>query len=398
MSLDTFADVIDGFRPLSRLDHPREVIRQFTPNWFAVTMGTGILSLVLPQVPGVGPALVGAGQALWMANIALFAIFSTLYAARWAMFPHEARRVFGHSVVSMFFGTIPMGLATIVNGFIVFGVPLIGERAIAIAAWLWVADAAMSLACGVVIPYMMFTRQEHSIDQMTGVWLLPVVAAEVAAASGGLLAPHLAGAAAQFAVLTASYALWAFSVPVAFGILAILMLRMALHKLPHNSMAASSWLALGPIGTGALGLLVLGGDAPAIFAAHGLAPVGVVAQGIGVIGGLALWGFGLWWLLLAAMITVRYFREGVPFNLGWWGYTFPLGVYTAATLRLGASLDLAFFGAAGALFAVGLAAAWTMVAARTIHGAWKGHLFVSPCIAHLAQSRLGSTKRGPDRP
>jgi tellurite resistance protein TehA-like permease len=35
---------------------------------------------------------------------------------------------------------------------------------------------------------MMFTRQEHSIDQMTAVWLLPVVAAEVAAASGGLLA------------------------------------------------------------------------------------------------------------------------------------------------------------------------------------------------------------------
>ena len=381
MSLDAFADVIDGLRPLSRLDHPREIIRQFTPNWFAATMGTGILALVLPQVPTIGPALIGVGQALWMANIALFAVFSTLYAARWTMFPHEARRVFGHSVVSMFFGTIPMGLATIINGFVVFGLPLFGERAIAIAAGLWVIDVAMSLACGVVIPYMMFTRQEHSIDQMTAVWLLPVVAAEVAAASGGILAPHLAGGAAQFAVLTASYALWAYSVPVAFGILSILTLRMALHKLPHSSMAASSWLALGPIGTGALGLLVLGGDAPAIFAAHGLAAVGVVAQGIGVIGGLTLWGFGLWWLLLAVMITIRYFREGVPFNLGWWGYTFPLGVYTAATLRLGASLDLAFFGVVGALFALALAAAWTVVAGLTIKGAWKGCLFAPLRIA-----------------
>ena len=50
------------------------------------------------------------------------------------MFPHEARRIFGHSIVSMFFGTIPMGLATIINGFLVFGLPLIGERAIALAA------------------------------------------------------------------------------------------------------------------------------------------------------------------------------------------------------------------------------------------------------------------------
>ena len=384
MSLDAFADVIDGMRPLSRLDHPREVIRQFTPNWFAATMGTGILALVLPQVPAVGSALFGVGEALWMTNIALFAVLSTLYAALWTIFPREARSVFGHSVVSMFFGTIPMGLATIINGFIVFGLPLIGERAIAIAAGLWVIDVAMSLACGVVIPYMMFTRQEHSIDQMTAVWLLPVVAAEVAAASGGILAPHLASGAAQFAVLTASYALWAYSVPVAFGILSILTLRMALHKLPPNSMAASSWLALGPIGTGALGLLVLGGDAPAIFAAHGLAAVGVVAQGIGVIGGLTLWGFGVWWLLLAVIITIRYFREGVPFNLGWWGYTFPLGVYTAATLRLGASLDLAFFGVVGALFAVALAVAWTVVAGLTIQGAWKGHLFVSPCVVQAA--------------
>jgi len=33
--------------------------------------------------------------------------------------------------------------------------------------------------------------------QEPAVWLLPVVAAEVAAASGGLLAPHLADAHAQ---------------------------------------------------------------------------------------------------------------------------------------------------------------------------------------------------------
>ncbi len=137
----------------------------------------------------------------------------------------------------------------------------------------------MSLACGVLIPYLMFTRHEHSLDGMTAVWLLPVVAAEVAGASGGLLAPHLADPHAQLVTLATSYVLWAYSVPVAFGILAILILRMALHKLPHESMAASSWLALGPIGTGALGMLVLGADAPAILAAHGLADVGSVAKG-----------------------------------------------------------------------------------------------------------------------
>ena len=316
--------VLDGLKPLSRLDSPREMIRQFTPNWFAATMGTGILALALPQVPGVGASLHPVGEALWYFNIALFTLFAGLYTARWTMFGHEARRIFGHNTVSMFIGTIPMGLATIINGFLAFGLPRFGAGVIPIAETLWWIDVAMSLACGVAIPYLMFTRHEHSLDGMTAVWLLPVVAAEVAGASGGLLAPHLADAHHQFVVLATSYVLWAYSVPVAFGILAILILRMALHKLPHESMAASSWLALGPIGTGALGMLVLGSNAPAILAANGLGQIGAVAQGIGTIAGLLLWGFGLWWLALATLITIRYWRAGIPFNLGWWGYTFRL--------------------------------------------------------------------------
>ncbi|MBF4555126.1 MAG: TDT family transporter [Pseudomonadales bacterium] len=372
-----------GIKPFSHLQHPREVIRQFTPNWFAATMGTGVLALALAQVPVAIPGLHTLAEALWLFNIFLFVLFTALYAARWTLFFDEARRIFGHSTVSMFFGTIPMGLATIINGFLVFGLPRWGDGVIQIAEVLWWLDVAMSLACGVLIPYMMFTRQEHSIDQMTAVWLLPVVAAEVAAASGGLLAPHLVDAHSQLVMLVTSYVLWAFSLPVAFSILTILLLRMALHKLPHENMAASSWLALGPIGTGALGMLLLGADAPAIFAANGLPGIGEVAAGLGLVAGITLWGFGLWWMLIAVLITVRYLRAGIPFNLGWWGFTFPLGVYSLATLKLASTLNLAFFEVFGCVLVGLLTLMWLIVSKRTVRGAWRGELFVSPCIAGL---------------
>lgn len=375
--------VTSGFKPFSQLQHPREVIRQFTPNWFAATMGTGVLALALAQLPLAVPGLRAVAEGLWLFNIVLFTLFSAAYAARWMLFFDEARRIFGHSTVSMFFGTIPMGLATIINGFLLFGVPRWGDGVIQLVEALWWIDVAMSLACGVLIPYMMFTRQEHSIDQMTAVWLLPVVAAEVAAASGGLLAPHLTDAHAQLIVLTTSYVLWAFSLPVAFSILTILLLRMALHKLPHENMAASSWLALGPIGTGALGMLLLGGEAPAIFAANGLPGVGEIASGLGLVAGVTLWGFGLWWMLMALLITVRYLRDGIPFNLGWWGFTFPLGVYSLATLKLASILNLTFFSVFGTALVILLAAMWLIVGKRTVQGAWRGELFVSPCIAGL---------------
>jgi C4-dicarboxylate transporter/malic acid transport protein len=351
-------------------------------------MGTGVLALALNQFPLAVPGLHSIATGLWLANIALFALFSLLYAARWIFFFDGARRIFDHSVVSMFFGAIPMGLATIVNGFLVFGPSLLGEAtAVSIAQSLWWVDVAMSVACGLLVPYLMFTRQQHSMEKMTAVWLLPIVAAEVAAASGALLAPHLPAADA-FTVLVLGYVLWGYSVPLAMSILVLHVLRLVLHKLPERNMGASAWLSLGPIGTGALGLMLLGADAPQIFAANGLAGVGEVAFGAGLIGGGMMWGYGSWWLLLAVLKTIRYAREGLPFNLGWWGFTFPLGVYALATLTLARLTHLTLFSAIGGALVVGLAAFWLLVATRTAHGAWKGTLFVAPCLKPAASVRF----------
>lgn len=355
-----------------------EIVRNFTPNWFTVTMGTGALALALNQFPLAVPGLRLLATGLWVANIAIFALFTLLYAARWTLFFSEAQLIFRHPVMSMFLGAIPMGLATIVNGFLAFGPDVMGGGAIGAARELWWIDAAISVACGVAIPYFMFTRQEHELEKLTAVWLLPIVACEVAAASAGLLAPNLAPSDA-FLVLVLGYVLWAFSVPLAMSILVLLFLRLALHKLPGRDVGVSAWLALGPIGTGALGLVVLGRDAPAIFAANGLAGVGEVALGLGVIGGLILWGYGGWWLSLAVLKTIRYLREGLPFNLGWWGFTFPLGVYALATLALARVTGLGFLGLVGGLLVVCLAIFWVIVAVRTIDGAWKTTLFVAPC-------------------
>jgi tellurite resistance protein TehA-like permease len=94
-------------------------------------------------------------QGLWFLNIVLFLLFSVLYFVRWVTHYHGARRIFGHSAVSMFFGAIPMGLATIINGFLVFGIPLWGSAALQTARVLWWMDVVMSVACGVLIPFMM---------------------------------------------------------------------------------------------------------------------------------------------------------------------------------------------------------------------------------------------------
>ncbi|MCU4325359.1 TDT family transporter [Acinetobacter johnsonii] len=367
-------------KPFTQLGQRHNIIRQFTPNWFTVSMGTGVVALIVSEFPMLKALTWQLGTGLWYFNILLFVLFSVLYGLRWAFYPHEAKQIFQHPSMSLFLGTIPMALATILNGFLKYGQPIYGDTAVQIAQTLWYADVVLALLVAWAVPFAMYRHQEHALQQMTAVWLLPIVACEVAASSGGLLLGHLAADTHAVAILLGSYVLWGVSVLPAFAILTILMLRLVLHKLPEKELAVSSWLALGPIGTAALALLVLGNQAPTLMASLGLAQLGQLFQQAGILASLILLGFGLWWLGIAVLTTLHHAKQDLPFNLGWWGLTFPLGVYTLAILTLSQQLNLAFLYAVGYAFAAILMLLWSLVATKTAHGFYQGHLFFSPCL------------------
>ncbi len=343
-----------------------ELLSSFTPNWFAVTMGTGVLALALGQLPWGLPGQSEIAAALWLLNLALFGSFALLYAGQWLFHPRQAYAVFDDPVMSMFLGTIPMGLATIVNGFLVFGTVLWGDVAVRIAAALWWVDVALAVGCAWVVPYTMFTRQKHELPAMTAVWLLPLVAAEVASAAGGLLLRHEPAGLEAERILVVSYGLCGMSVLPALGVLAILFLRMTLHKLPKSEMAATSCLSLGPIGTAALSLVLLGDQAARVLTGTALAPIAAQCRVFGLLSALILWGGGAWWFGVAALVTLRYLRQGITFNMGWWGFTFPLGVYCLATLALAHETGLSFLQTTGSALVILLVGVWVIVARGTL--------------------------------
>ena len=356
----------------------REVVRHFTPNWFAANMGTGILALMLADFPYHFPGQLVAARGLWSINVIFFCLFTVLFLGRAIFYPAAFHRLFEHPVQSLFIGAIPMGFATIVNG--IFLLWPLSPETILIAHYLWWVDVALSLFSVLAVPYYMFTTQHHAMDRMTAAWLLPVVPPEVAAASGGMLAGHLSIGAAGWVIYT-SYVLWAISVPLAFAILTILFLRLTLHKMPHIDMAVSAWLPLGPLGTGSLAMLVLGPSDQYAFANSSMSAVGALGEPIGIIAGLVLWGFGLWWMAIAIFFTLRYLNEGLPFNMGWWGFTFPLGVFTASTYALARETRFVVFDHIGAAFTILLAFFWVVVTWRTFGGMWVGRLFRDPSLS-----------------
>lgn len=363
--------------PLRALSHPRELVRQFTPNWFTMNMGTGIVFLLLAQFPFPIHGLQWIARSLFWADTGLFAFFLALFVSRWIFFTRDALPMLRHPLQSMFLGAIPMALIPLVNGLVLFYPH--NELAASLSYRLWWVDFGLALLTGWLVPWFQFVVQNHRLDGMTGLWLLPVVPAEVTASSAGYLAQHMSGEQAQTLVLT-GYTLWGVSVPVAMGILAILYLRLSLHKLPVKELGVSSWLALGPLGTGAFALQTLGAAASHALINPALQTFAAVAAPIGTFGALVMWGFGLWWLVMAMSMTARQALQNLPFNLGWWGFTFPLGVFIAATLALGQHTGSAFFTAFAASLTVGLVGAWLYVAARSALGLWHGHMIVAPCL------------------
>ena len=357
---------------------PREIIRHFTPNWFAANMGTGILALMIAEFPYGDWGQKIFAQGLWTINVLFFALFALLFLGRAAFYPASFRRLFQHPVQSLFIGAIPMGFATIVNGMLIIWP--VTALSLQITNVMWWVDVALALFSVLLVPYFMFTAQEHSVEKMTAAWLLPIVPPEVTAASGGLLAQHLSPALGS-TVIYVSYLLWAVSVLLAMGILAILLLRLTLHKLPHQDMAVSAWLPLGPLGTGAMAMITLGLADQKVFAGTALAGMADFGFMAGLFVALILWGFGLWWMLMAVFFTLRYLGEGLPFNMGWWGFTFPLGVFDAATYLLARETNWGVFLPLGALFTIALAFFWVIVTQRSFKGMWSGRLFRAPCLS-----------------
>jgi tellurite resistance protein TehA-like permease len=93
---------------------------------------------------------------------------------------------------------------------------------------------------------------------------------------------------------------------------------------------------------------------------------------------IIMWGFGLVWLCFAVATIVRSRR--FPFNMGWWGFTFPLGVYTVCTTTLAKEVPSAFFRVLGTIFSIAVTMLWIVVSVGTLYALWSGDVLAAPCL------------------
>lgn len=335
-----------------------DITKGFAPGWFASVMGTGVLALTTLSIARDNPWLEGPAWVLHYFNLLLFATLAVPWVLRWVRFPEAALATLRHPLQANFYPTFSIAVLVIALQWLHFG----HHVELALAFW-WVG-ALLTYGFSFAILLPMFRGEQVTLDHVTPAKYIPAVGLVVMPLAGGPLLATLEGSARDLALLMNVMGLGAGAMTY-LALLSLVSFRKYLHKPALGILTPTVWIQLAPIGVIPLSLLNLTEQLP--FAA---------AREVAQVVALLVWGFGVWWLIMAVFMTLAAKREGqLPFALSWWAFTFPLGAFVSLSLRLGKTLDFSPIHCIGVFAWALLVGLWLITLSKTLHAVKSGKVF-----------------------
>jgi tellurite resistance protein TehA-like permease len=92
------------------------------------------------------------------------------------------------------------------------------------------------------------SNRRHDLEEMTALYLIPIVGIVIAATSGALVAGALTNTQHQLWTLVISYIFWGIGTPLSWIILTLYFLRLTVHKPLQREVIVSLLLPIGPLG------------------------------------------------------------------------------------------------------------------------------------------------------
>lgn len=342
------------------MTYPRysEISRTFAPGWFAAVMGTGVLALTTRSLAGQWPVLTMPAEFLHWFNSLLFLLLALPWLTRWLRFRPAAMQTMRHPVQANFYPTFSIALLVLAAQWLVF------TDCVEIALTLWWLGVGLHFVFSFAVLFVMFHGEHVAVEHVTPANFIPAVGLVVMPLAGAPLLAHLEGGLRELALTINVIGLGAGSM-MYLALLGLTFQRKFLYKPTLGVLTPTLWIHLAPIGVIPVSLMGLLEQLP--FPA---------ARQAAAILMLLLWGFGVWWLVMASLLTLAARSAGqLPFALSWWGFTFPLGAFVAESLYLGKLLGWGSFLVIGVAAWLLLCALWLITAFRTASGVASGAIF-----------------------
>lgn len=319
-----------------------QAVASLNPGYFALVMGTGIVSI------GVHTnGLETLSHALMWLAIACYAVLVAATAWRAVAYRAELRADFTDPARGF-------GFFTFVAGTDVLGTRIAGTGEHGIAFALLAVGGIGWIVLGYVVPWTAVLGREDRpvIAGANGTWFIWVVASQSVAVLAAALEPVSSVRSELALVAVCSWSVGAILYAAAGVFVAA---RMLMYPLRPKDLTPPYWVAMG-----ATAITVVAGarivemaDAPMVNATRGL------IAGTSVV----FWAFGSWLIVpLVAAGVWRHAVHRVPlrYEATLWSIVFPLGMYGVAGQYLGVADDLP------AVEWIGRHEMWVAVAAWTL--------------------------------
>jgi C4-dicarboxylate transporter/malic acid transport protein len=211
-------------------------------------MSTGALAVVLGNTPNKFPGLQTIGAIVYILDIVLFLLFTSLMVMRFILVPRKLTASLHHPVEGLFHGTFWVSLALILNGAYVYGNDKTGPwltKALEVCFWLYCA-ASFSVS---IAQYSMFFRLERlTVTDAVPAWIFPIYPLLVVGTLAGTILPAQPDSA-SLKIFIGGVLFQGLAWLISFLMYGIYMQRLMTSSLPSAQVRPGMFVSVGPAGT-----------------------------------------------------------------------------------------------------------------------------------------------------
>ena len=295
----------------------KEGIQTFSPDYFALAMSTGIISIASYML-----GYTGISKAFFVLNNLEFVVLFCILILRIVFF-------FGFFEEDFSSHARGAGFLTITAALCILGVEHVLLRSsFELSIFIWY----FSIGLWLILLYSFFVlvtikKQKPSLESgLNGSWLLFVVSAQALSILGSMVHPHL-----HIPVEVSIFInLFFYLLGVLFYIIliGIIFYRTTFVLMKADEFKPSYWIDMGAAAITTLSgilLIKIMGSEP-LFREY-IPTIKVLS--------ILFWIAGTWWIPAIIFLEIwRHKSISLKYNAGYWSLVFPLGVYTACTWQL----------------------------------------------------------------